>query len=292
MKNHEWHPRFPKDEMTGPGHILTCEEAGALQRFRDYAWVNGGFSKDEKELRALAQTFRLSRYKFLKIWSTIENFFTIIDGVFVYADDEQHRQKEVVRSSKRHEIAQLAANKRWKNQVVPISGHPELPMHDASETDAIPELKEYSNSVNVHTPSAAAETPPGGVCDPPGFDETIQNKRENPYIPHAWMSDVTAIRARTVALGLETPSKKFCKRLREKFLHVPISEMLESLVRWEGQRSVGMWEQMSIDDFRAEAIRQRTPDAGTTRKPSQRQLDDAELMRRAHERDLAREANA
>lgn len=292
MKNHEWLPRYPKDELTGPQFLLTCEAEGLMNRYRDFSWINGGIPVAPGDdplhyLRNFAKRCGISNYKFKKIWATIENFFSISEGCFVYPEDELRRAQKVEMVAKRKIAGELGAMARWRGRVVPIAQPMGTGMANgmanASESHAIPDPEIHTKGVQYNTPSAAAEKPPGAVCDAPPVSQTMETKQETEQPGEA----VAAIRRRATDLGLPIPAKKFAKRIREKFLHVPISEMLESLVRWEGQRSVGMWEQMSAEDFRTEARRQRTAGAGAPRKPSQRQLDDAELMRRAHARDQA-----
>ena len=74
-----WYKRYPRDEVAETS-ILKCDEYGALQRFRDYSLIHGGIEDDQEVIRAIGETFRLSKYKSNKIWTVIENFFTLRDG--------------------------------------------------------------------------------------------------------------------------------------------------------------------------------------------------------------------
>lgn len=292
--NHEWFPRYPKDELSGPQRILSNEALGYLDRLRDYSWVNGGIPADETYVRALSKTFGLSAYKFRKLWQEIAKFFNERDGCFFYPEDEERRQKQVELIAKRKWAGKLGATARWGDKVRSIENGRQVPMAN----DGYPDPQEHTNRREPpSSPQPPATVNPvaegGGI--PPLVNSNTYEQETLPLQPVMEVTppaqevcsqrDIDQIRQRAVSLGLAAPSKKLCRRIAEKFLPTPIEGVIGLLVRWDEQTSVGLWNAKSAEDFRLEAARQA---AGTPRKPSQRDIADLRFMQRARERDRSR----
>lgn len=295
--NHEWFPRYPKDEMAGVQRVLSGDALALLTQFRDFSWVNGGLPADEGFLKALAKTFSVSAHKFKNIWPTIEKFFIEKEGCFYYPEDEERRQKRVELIAKRKWAGRLGAEARWGKKVQSIETPRQMPIATAMASDRYPDPQEHTNRREPpssphspavdHEPKKQAE---GGGSPPHVANATTYEQTALPLQSTAqtqevcYQHDIQKIQQKAVSLGLAAPSFKLCKRLLEKFLPDPIEAVLGFLVRWEEQKTVGLWNAKSANDFRIEAARQQ---AGVPRKPSQRDLADMRLMERARDRDRA-----
>ena len=298
MANHEWYPRYPKDELTGPGALLSNEELGFFTRLRDFSWINGGIPIDEDCMQEVAEFCKISRYKFVKIFAKLERFFEIRDGNYFYAEDELKRKKDVEQIAKRRWVGKIAAHARWAAKVSVIkkqtpAAMPDA-MHEACIMHPIPDPKKYLEQEGTPQfppqPETKKQAEGGGippcVVDATTYKQTalpLQSAQQTQEV--CSQRDIEQIRQKAISLGLSAPSKKLCQRIREKFLSEPIEAVLGFLVRWEEQNTVGLWNAKTAEDFRLEAARQQ---AGVPRKPSQQELTDRRLMQWAHERDQAR----
>ena len=298
MANHDWYPIYPNAEMNSTFIALGCEAVGFLTQLRHYSWTNGGIPADEVYLKLLAKRYGISAYKFSKIWQKLENFFIEVDKHLFFPEDEAKRQKAVELISKRQWAGRLGAQARWGKKVQPISEEPVLPMAKPMANDGYPELQLHTNrreppsspqSPKVdHAPQTQAEGGgiPPRVANATTYEQTplpLQSAQQTQEV--CSQRDIEQIRHKAASLGLAAPSVKLCRRIREKFLPEPIEAVLGFLVRWEEQKTVGLWNAKTAEDFRLEAARQQ---AGVPRKPSQRDLSDMRLMERAKERDRAR----
>ena len=276
-----WYRRYPRDEAAETT-VLTCEEYGTLQRFRDYSLIHGGIEDDQEIIRRIGASFQLSKYKLNKLWNRIENFFTVRDGRFFYEADETERSALFVISCKRSLAGKLGASARWSDrnkaasdgQNVPMANAMNLPSGLPSENPGEPEPETDTTGGNPPPPTPASE-PGGGGGSPPA--EIAQLVTDQEYL---------AIAQRALDLGMAVPTRKLALRLRQKFSDRPIEAVVKILVRWEGQEHVGLWDKKTVADFELEAARQVSGD----RKPSGREQHQREMLDAARELDRQRAA--
>lgn len=277
QQNQPWCPRYAADELSGPTMSLTPEQFGILQRFRDYSWKNGGIPNDEELLKKLAKVFLLSAYKFKKIWPVLENFFEERDGLLLYGEDEEQRRGQVVNIAKSKLYGRLGAEKRWGNrQTASIDGgaaadSPPIESPSVSAGENLAHENGYSESQS-HTQGEVPPPPPTPSSDQGGGGGS----------PLPAVDEYQRIAQRAVDLGMAVPERRLAAQVRAKFGDRPIEAVIESLVRWEGQEHVGLWGTKTADDFDLEAARQRS--GGPSRKTTQRERENAELIARARQR--------
>lgn len=280
-----WYRRYPRDEAAETT-VLTCEEYGTLQRFRDYSLIHGGIENDLKLIQRIGESFHLSKYKLNKIWNVIENFFTVRDGRFFYESDESERSALFVISCKRSLAGKLGASARWSDRnKVPSEGQ-NLPMANAipllsglpSENPGEPELETDTTGGNPPPPTPASEHGGGGGSPPVEVVKTITDQ------------EFMAIAQRAVDLGMAVPTRKLAVRLRQKFAILPIEDVVKILVRWEGQEHVGLWDKKTSADFELEASRQASGDRKPTARASAKETHQAEMLDAARELDRRRQA--
>jgi hypothetical protein len=265
-KNQPWIQRYPSEELAGAQLALTCEEAGALQRFRDFSFYNGGIPANEKFLLSLARSFQLSRYKFRKIWPVLENFFEITDAVFYFPADEEKRSQRLVVLAKRQISGKKGAESRWGKV-----------LDGCSQSGDIVIANQMANAIPfaMAEPEVEPETELGEPPPPtPSSTEQVAGgggvKRE--------LSDVeyVAIAKRSNDLQMAAPTRRLAAKVLRTFGELPVQEVLELLVRWPGQTSAGLWGSKSLQEFKQEARRQRG--GNSSRKPTQRVLTDMEFL--------------
>lgn len=272
-----WYKRWPHNEFAET-IVLNCEEYGLLQRFRDYSIVNNGIENDLELIQRLGARFGLSRYKLKKLWPRIENFFTLREQRFLYEQDEQERHQLFIIRGKRQLAGRLGAQARWTDRDKVASGGENLPMASAMANaiglpPGLPSEVEVEVDVEVEgeppPPTPASESPGGGGGAPLSAQVVTDE-------------DFRQIAQRALDLGMAAPARSLAAKIRKKFGDRPIESVIRALVRWEGQEHVGLWGAKSADDFDLEAARQGSD---LSRKQSQRELDNAQLLDRARERD-------
>ena len=111
-----WRPHFAVYELAGRLRELPCDLRGLIHDFRDYAWVHFGLPSEQEELESIAMSFRFSRYKFRKYWSTLRKFFTESDGRLFYPDDEHHRSETRQKYDKAREYGRIGAEIKRQRQ--------------------------------------------------------------------------------------------------------------------------------------------------------------------------------
>lgn len=264
MKNQPWVQRYCGDEWNATA-VLTIDEFGLLQRFRDYAWTNGGIPADESFLKRLAKIFQVSAYKFKKIWAEISNFFTIRDGVFYYEDDEAKRQSQVVNIAKSKHFGKLGAEKRWGKQAESAS-EPGSPPDSPPYADPIANQNQNHSHIQKEEPPPPPETTTeengGGGGLPPELAQlpTLQQQA----LPDSAYQQICQ---RAIDLGFAAPQRKLAQRIFQEF-GSDINALMRVLVKWEGQEGAGLWGSKCRGDFELEAARQAQP-----RKPIMRDTD-------------------
>lgn len=282
-QNAPWVPRHPKDELSGPKITLNCEEAGFLDRLRDYAWVNGGIPNRLDVLQSLARTFHLSRYKFKKIWPILENFFELRDDLFYYPEDEEERRGHVELISNRKIWGRLGAQKRWAKspQGAPAyNGIPDsIPMAEATLEGS--EEKVAGNSQPQPQPHGGYPPDPQAAAGTIPFDFANAPTRRT-ATPDIAQADYDLIRNRTMALGMGAPKRGLAARVRAKFPDADMEHVLANLVRFDGQKHAGLWDQKTRRDFEEEAQLQRS---GGKSKPAVAAGSSHEFARASLERD-------
>ena len=275
--NLESYPRHALAELAGPQRAITCEQAGLLDRLRDYSWVNSGIPADESFLIALAKTFGQSRYKFFKNWSVLEKFFTTSDGFLFYEADEEYREQAHEEAAKRRQNSTLAAGARWRK-------HDSTYQHAVKHPDASRMRVAFREPVENSGPKRASGGSGGGGSLPLEFTERKPPPPPSPA-PETNDIEVQKIMQRAIDLGMAAPSWALAVRIRQKFSSIPISELLGFLVKWDGQEHAGLWDAKTEADFRLESGRQKT---GVPRKPSQREEADRRILERARAADAQR----
>jgi hypothetical protein len=280
-QNQPWYPRHPKDELSGPTMVLTCEEKGFLGCLRDWSWVNGGIPDQEEILRNLAKSFLLSTYKFKKLWPRLRNFFEVRDGLLYYPEDEMERRTRVEIIAKRKLSGELGAFTRWGNRdqdsrvdVQTTVDHDSKCHFETMANDSQPPPQPQPHRTVGEpppppTPSSeqvgGGGAPPDQSSEPPG--QQIQVSLSD--------QDFHAICQRTISLGMAAPSRSLASRVRAKFGGKTITELVQTLIRWEGQKHAGLWDDKKPEDFELEFWRQQNGG----RKPNARD----EQIRRAGE---------
>jgi hypothetical protein len=261
-KNQPWIQRYPSEELAGAQLALTCEEAGALQRFRDFSFYNGGIPANEKFLLSLARSFQLSRYKFRKIWPVLENFFEITDAVFHFPADEEKRSQRLVLLAKRQISGKKGAESRWGKVLDGCSQSGDIVIANQmanaipfAMAEPEPELEPDTSTGEPPPPPTPSASMAGGGGAPNPTNALTQNLPEPVY---------RAICQKTIDLGMAIPSRKLAQKIWEKFPGRPIDAVVQSLVRWEGQLHAGLWGEKTLQDFELECFRQ----ANGGRKPS------------------------
>jgi hypothetical protein len=285
-----WYKRYPRDEYAETS-ILRCDEYGTLQRFRDYSLIHGGLEDDIVSIIRIGATFQLSKYKVTKIWNVIEKFFTLRDGRYFYEQDELERDSMFVISCKRQLAGKLGAAARWSErnnspkdatESVMANGMANgnrLPSESDGKRGGEPELEQETTGGNPPPPTPASENGGGGGSPPP---ESGQLTTDHEFL---------AIAQRALDLGMAVPTRQLAARVRRKFSDRPIEAVVKSLVRWEGQEHVGLWDKKSVSDFDLEAARQASPASGD-RKPTSKEQHQREMLDAAREVDRQRKAQA
>jgi len=266
--------------------LLKGEEYALLQRFRDFAFINGGLPTDPRVLRRLAATYHVSSYKFAKIWPIIESFFEIFNDVFQFPADEEKRKSRLILIAKRQLSGMLGAAARWDNMcpqkrgIVKANQMANAWQTSPSEPQPEPHTKEEEPPPPPTPPSSLDETSTvGGGGVPP--DKPITEPPQP--LPDIGEQDFHAIVQRTLDLRMAAPSRPLAAKIRATFKNKNTSEMIELLVRWDGQDHAGLWGSKTLADFELEAARQR----GQPQKMTAREESYDRLMRRAAERDRA-----
>jgi uncharacterized protein YdaU (DUF1376 family) len=276
MNNQPWYQRFPKDEFGGEQSLLTCEEYGFFTRLRDFCWENDGMLLDEKILKRFAQAQKLSPYKFKKVWEVVENFFEKIDGKLRYADDERKRLEVVDRSRNCKVSGIKGANSRWKRQM-PL----DLPMANFTDGDRHPEKEAFAMSADGY-PEPSPHPEPDTYMEYPAaassFDGSSKASRaaaagttNNSVALDVSASYVRAVVLRCSALGLPTPDRGICSRLKQRFPNLDPSRF----PAFPGQQGAGLWLFRSEAEMGYEADRMEQG-PWPARKPSK--LQDALTM--------------
>lgn len=294
MANQAWLQRFPKDELSDCTLVLTGDQYMLLQRFRDWSFINGGIPAEETVMVRLANRLcGFSRYKFRKNWPMIESFFEEIAvsleqgplktfaKFFVHPEDEEKRQHRLQLVSKRKLSGALGGTTRWtsENPVCQSTGEETeaqgianaiakfSPTATATTTATITESS-YEDLSKHHPPAAAAAgaAAAGGEFQQKPVEPTPEAVSNQP--PQAQMElipvpkpltdqEFQAIAQRAIDLGLAAPTRAKAEKLRKIFADRPVEQIMQLLVRWEGQNSIGLWFHKSLMDFELEARRQQ-----------------------------------
>lgn len=276
-----WIARWPSKELAGPLCVLTCEEFGFLQRLRDYSMTNNGIPADREFIRKLARSWHVSNYKFKRLAQILDEHFEIFDNCFFYPDDEVERSASNDRISNRSKAGQLGAAKRWGKQDSNDSFERSFAMALPSDQ----EWHSHTNTIQDNTNPQIEREP----AAPPNHERAAAGAGPPPVDPEPLTperSEITAVQLKAARLGLAKPSAQFCRQVLKKFVGLDLTgpQVIESLCRWEGQRSIGLWIMKTANDFIEETERQKQP---LVRKPTARELQDQRMMARANAKDMA-----
>lgn len=182
--DHWWTRRYPLHELAGELRALKPEVRCMVNDFRDYAFQNNGLPVEETELKDIAETFRFTKYRFLRFWNGDEakgikgakNFFTQIEGRLYYAWDLQQTTNVIDISQKQRENGRKGAEALWekrrKEKANPMDGDPIDSPLASVEAAAIGPLAVAVGSNSVEEGSegeTTAETPPPAENFPPAY---------------------------------------------------------------------------------------------------------------------------
>ena len=278
-----WFKYLPDEEFS-----TICEMSNDLRglfiSMRLYAITHNGFSADMDELWAKAKNFcGISRYKFRKLFPELVKFFTEIDGRFYFSRDEERMEesREALRNSVINGRKGAAA--RWKERRIQAPQAINQPIAPLSETRMAPDRPEENIQEEIPPPPTNNETTKqGGGGSPPSEStteviETLSDTEYQSFCAHC----------ANPPQPLGVPSRALAFRLKQKFKPLP----LHHLPKQPGQESPGLWasntvkpQQMFMEAERQRVVRENPQ---LFRKPTERELANEEVMRRARERDKA-----
>ncbi len=265
MNQQPWYQRFPKDEFGGEQSLLTCEEYGFFTRLRDFCWENDGMLFDEKILNRFAKAQKLSPYKFKKVWEVVKNFFEIIDGKLRYVDDEQKRMRIVERTTKCKISGIKGAESRWKRQM-PL----ELPEENFTDGDRHPAKVAVAISQDGY-PDPDPDPDKEGVAAAASIILSTELAAAAPSpigIDDGYMRRLVL---RCSELGIPTPDRQICNRLRDRFPSIDPSRFPV----FPGQEGAGLWLIKSEAEmgYEADRVEQQAPKKPTTNEQSKREQE-------------------
>lgn len=185
-------------------------------------------------------------------------------------------------------------------------------------TDWRPErLKNASNALETpqsrrfypnHQPVVEFENITGGDQPPPSVEATSTVEEVAPHtketdqtLEFSLLSPLTedeyqefvihcaSVRSPDGVQGLGVPSKKLCQRLREKFNGKPVAEIVQNLPRFNGQKSAGLWDKMTVQYLQLEVLSQSLQ-RDQPKKKSAREEQFDRNMQWSKERDEKRKA--
>jgi len=279
---------FPADEVF-EFQGSTVEEIGLVMRLRWYAAAHNGIPNTEDALNRIAKGIGLTRGKFRKLWQFVSGKFTEIDGFLFYGPDHERRLEVDEDRRKSQESGRKGAEIRWGNSDRRLRSVPKSDVAPLSENDS--HHLHHQNPVVEKTTSGGEPPPPPTpskveeeVPAPQTQSQNLTNEEYQEFVVHC-----ASVRSPNGEQGLGVPGRKLCQRLRAKFPSMTVAEIVKVLPKFDGQKSAGMWDQMTAEHLQLQALNQNIK-RDAPRKPSASEEQYQRNLAWARERDEKRKA--
>lgn len=273
-----YYPRYSRDELSSQQMFLLPPDARCfINDMRDWSWAHEGVENSEIVLFQLGKKFGFSKQKTRKLIPLLSQFFEEKDGFFYWESDEQYRSKVVSISSKRKIAGRLGGLKKSEKPKL----EDQLPLANATpEAEALanglpdkPPAFAFASSTT--TPPPAEESRPEGErpAEAAGGGGEVEKIIQTGNGMGTSETEHRAISEHCHRIGIPAPSPALSSQLRAKFPTLAIAQVLESLPRFDGQTSPGLWRDMAPENLIAEAERQKRP------VPDKKKMTSADVLR-------------
>jgi uncharacterized protein YdaU (DUF1376 family) len=272
---------YPKDAITDNCRALSCEAYGFYIRLLEHSWINDGIPSDEDFLIDLAKNaFGISKYKFLKLWPKVKNFFREIDGVLINDRLEKERISEEDYRSKQQKRGQKGNIIRWGSRTVSDSTDISNPIFEQSpvrsfgdrQTVAAPSpftrtrnIEERDPATTTDLPSAPQEPAVAAAGSPVPTETALEARPPDGY--HNSLS------LRCLKIGIQSPDEPLSSKIYRT--HPTVDP--DKFPLFEKQHSPALWLHKSTENIELAIIQTEHPELAV-RKPSQLEKTHAEHM--------------